>query len=90
MSEQASKNRLDNSRETPDFWWFHGKDLAGFFKEVGEQGVENVRIVITPGLDEQGKPDLHLRVVPEGRDMRARNGDGYNVSHPCPPDCGGG
>lgn len=87
MSQKTSVERLQRSREIPDFWWFHGKDLAGLFKEVEEQGAENVRLVVTPGLDEDGSPDLHLKVVPEDGDMR--NGPPpYNESHPCPPDCG--
>lgn len=86
MSEKASQQRLQNSRPTPDFWWFYGKDLVGFFKEVEEQGAENVRVVVTPGLDEDGYPDLHLKVIPLGGNMRNGNGS-YNESHVCPPDC---
>ena len=82
----ASQKRLQNSRVQPDFWWFHGKDLMEFFKEVQEQGAENVRILATPGLDPDGRPDLHLSVVTEGAEMRNGNGS-YNESHPCPPDC---
>lgn len=88
----TSQERLKNSRVDPDFWWFHGKDLAGFFKEVEEQGTENVRIIVTPGLDEGGRPDLHLAVMPEphNHNMSVKDHHTYNVSHPCPPDCGGG
>lgn len=87
MSAKASEERLQNSRVQPDFWWFHGKNLKGLFKEVEEQGAENIRLVVTAGLDEEGRPDLHLKIVSMGGDMR--NGPPpYNESHPCPPDCG--
>ncbi len=87
MSQKASEERLQNSRVSVDFWWFHGKDLKGLFEQVEEQGAENVRLVVTPGLDEKGRPDLHLKVVPEGEEMR--NGEPpFNESHVCPPDCG--
>ena len=86
MSAGASKERLQNSRVQPEFWWFHGKDLKGFFKEVQERGAENLRILVTPGLDEEGTPDLHLSLVAEGATMRNGNGS-YNESHICPPDC---
>ncbi len=87
MSEKASVQRLQSSRLNPHFWWFHGKDLIGLFKQVEEQGAENVRLVVTPGLDEDSRPDLHLKVVPEGGDMRNGADPPYNESHPCPPDC---
>lgn len=89
MSAKASRERLGNSRAVPDFFWIHGKDLAGLFEEVEEQGAENVRIVITPGLDEEGRPDLHLKVVPEGGSMFSKDHHEYNESHPCPPFCNG-
>jgi hypothetical protein len=78
----ASQERLQSF-----FWWFHGKDLVGFFKEVEEQGAENVRIMARPGLDENGRPDLHLSVVPEGSENMFKDHHEYNVSHPCPPFC---
>lgn len=89
MSERTSKDRLDNSRKAPDFWWFHGKDLVDFFEEVGEQGAENIRVIATPGLDEDGRPDLHLKIVPESGDMLEHHGGSHNESHPCPPFCNG-
>lgn len=81
-----SRERLQNSRKIPKFWWFHGKDLVDFFKEVEEEGAENVRVIVTPGLDEDGRPDLHLSVEPENAPVVKEHHE-YNVSHPCPPDC---
>ena len=88
MSQKASEERLQNSRVPVTCWWFHGRDLKGLFEQVEQQGAENVRLVVTPGLDEKGRPDLHLKVVPEGDDMFAKDHHEFNESHPCPPDCG--
>lgn len=87
---EDSQRRLANSRIIPKYWWFEGKDLKGLFQAVQERGPENVRLIITPGLDADGRPDLHLGIRGLDDDLSAKNGNGddWNVSHPCPPDCG--
>ena len=89
MSAEASKKRLQNSRIVPKYWRFYGKDIVGLFEEVEEQGAKNISLIATPGLDEEGMPDLHLKIVPEGGDIHSKDHHDYNESHPCPPFCNG-
>jgi hypothetical protein len=67
------------------FWW-HGKDIVGFFNEVLAAGAENVSIEVR--FSDDGK-EAFLHVVDYGAETESHHG-GYNFSHLCPPDCGNG
>ena len=87
MSMEESRARLNASRTVPEYFWFEGSDLKDFFEDAERLGVKNVQVRIYPGLDENGFPDLHIKVVTESATESC--GDALNCSHVCPPDCGG-
>ena len=75
-----------------EYQWWHGEEFAIVAKKVLEIGEENCRVRVYQGMKEDGHtPELWFRVY----DYGVKDGDDpviwtYNLSHPCPPNCGGG
>lgn len=67
-------------KKMPDYFWWHGKDLRGFFARVMQLGgPDSVRIRF------DGKM---LYVVSEDKAASDAEADqGFNFVHVCPPDC---
>lgn len=73
--------------ERPKYHWFEGKEWLDVFYCLAKHGFDRSRIEVHDGLKTDGlTPDLWVIVkdVESGKVLGA-----FNVSHPCPPDCGG-
>ena len=80
MAETEQKEK----GQRPYYWW-HGRDLCGFFNEVARLGAENVRVELHP-------EDGLLHVVPAAAEEGAARAPGptrttFNFVHTCPPEC---
>lgn len=84
-TKDESVARLAASRIVPRHFYFEGESLKKLQDELEEHGVEDTRLLIFPGLDDDGTPDLWLQV----ENVKTKDcGECINVSHTCPPDCG--
>ena len=83
-SSTASAARLENSRVFASRYRFDLKDIEGLFEAYDDHDDDDDggTLVAVLGLDEDGRPDMHLILKDEsGKVLYAGN-----VSHPCPPE----
>lgn len=90
----------DKLPKRPDHHWWEYKDATPAFecleKHAEEYGEQNVRLAVREGLSADGASWEAWLVVsvrktdPTTGKARWTIVGAFNVSHPCPPDCGPG
>ena len=70
--------------DAPRFYWWEAEDFKRMAEVIEKMGDRLSHVQAVPGLDAEGRPDMHIRLVEKGEapeDDRVV----FNFSHPCCP-----